>query len=171
MSASCLLCNHNTSALSLDGGATGQWQKILRASVLYEWTCRSDFEVIYCSCMLGHGMQQDRWLWPQFWKCSDGFQLALGKSASCRSQYWFFRMPHSCSAEGLIMSILWSHRKCHWRADCRSFLAAAGRLAIWVEDSRNKSTGLVRARPGSDSSLFTCTSRSRQLSEPRFPRL
>lgn len=126
MSASCLLCNHNTSALSLDGGATGQWQKILWASVLYERTCRNDFQVIYCSCMLGHGMQQDRWLWPQFWKCSDGFQLALGKAASCRSQYWFFRAPHSFSAEGLIMSILWSHRKCHWRVDCRRLACRGG---------------------------------------------
>lgn len=105
MSAGCLLCNHNTSVLSLDGEVIGQWQKILLSSLWYEWTCKSDSEVIYCRCMLRYGKQQDRWLWPQFWRCSDGLQLALGKAASCRNQYWFFRMPSNFSAEGPIMSI------------------------------------------------------------------
>lgn len=100
MSASCLLCNHNTSALSLGGGVTGQWQKMLCSAVLYAWTCRCDLGVIYCSCMLGHGMPQGRWLRPRFWKCSHGLQLALGKAASRRSQYWFFRMPPCFAAEG-----------------------------------------------------------------------
>lgn len=80
-------------------------KKILWSSVWYEWAWRSDFAVIYCSSMLGRGMQQDRWLWPQFWKCSGGFHLALGKAASCRSQYWFFSLPPNFPAEGPIMSI------------------------------------------------------------------
>lgn len=131
MSASCLLCNHNTSALSLGGGVTGQWQKMLCSAVLYAWTCRCDLGVIYCSCMLGHGMPQGRWLRPRFWKCSHGLQLALGKAASRRSQYWFFQNAALLCSRRVIMSILWSHKKNipgEWTAE--SSLAVTAALAL-----------------------------------------
>lgn len=133
MSASRLLRNHNAKCPEFRRRSYREiTENTVWWSVLYEWTWRSDFEVIYCSSMLGHALQQDRWLWPQFWKCSDGFQLALGNAASCRSQYWFLRLPPGFPAEGPIVSVLGSHRKHHWRMGCRKPLAVAGGLAGWA---------------------------------------
>lgn len=126
-----LLCNHHTSVLSLDGGVTGQW---LLCFLWYEWSCKSDLEVTDCRSTLGHGNQQHRWSWPQFWKCSDGPQLALGKAASCRSQHWFFRMLPSVSAEGPIVSILWSHGEHPCRMNCGKYSCSSQRLALWAEE-------------------------------------
>lgn len=159
------------SALSLDGGASGQWQNILWSSVLSEWAWRSDFAVIYCSTMLGHGMQQDGWLWPQFWKCSGGFHLASGKAASCRSQYWFFRLPPSFPAEGPIMATPEATGNVIGGWTAENFLAVAAGLALWAKDSRNESVGsTVRARP-TVTGPSMATSRSLQLLEPQFSHL
>lgn len=99
MSAGCLLCNHNTSVLSLDAWVTGTTTKMPLSSLWYEEACTSGFVVIGCKGVLGYGDQQEGWLWLQSRKCSDGPPLALGKAVPCRNQYWIFRMPPSLSAE------------------------------------------------------------------------